>query len=97
MAFIKTSDQEGCFRPEAVTHFTVHSTAESAFGERHYVTFMRMYSGNSSIAQFHWQGKRKLSYNLIGRVLKRAEHSHDSVLFIDELIDEEIKVAPDFL
>jgi hypothetical protein len=96
MAFIKTSDQDGCFRPESVTHFTVHSTAESSFGKRHYITFMRMFSGNSSIAQHHWQGERTLSYDLIGQVLKRAEHSHDSVLSFDTLIEEQIKVAPKF-
>jgi hypothetical protein len=94
MAFIKTSDQEGCFRSEAVTHFIVQSIVEMIPGGNHYVTFIKMFSGNAQIAQHHWQGEMRLTYENIGEALARAERSRESVMTFDDLIKKELESTP---
>lgn len=97
MAFIKTGDREGCFRPEAVTHFTVHSTVEVSLRHKTVVTFVKMFAGSAQIAQYSWEGDRTLSHQLIGQILKDAEQSSDAVLSFDDLVDEQLKTPQVFL
>lgn len=96
MAFIKTDDTEGCFRPGLVTHFTVHVTIENfAADKRQYVSFMRFHSGNYRIAHYHWVGEQALSYELVGKILLQAENSPEMVLDFESLIEDEISLAQD--
>ena len=95
MAFIKTDEREGCFRPQSVTHFTVHSVVEMRGVRKYYATFIKLFSGNSQIAQHHWTGDQALSYGLIGKILLRAEESSDAVLTFNSLIEDEIKLSDD--
>jgi hypothetical protein len=98
MAFIQLDSREGCFRPQSVTHFTVHVTVENFdSSKRRYITFIRLHSGNSQIAQHHWTGDQALSYGLIGKILLRAEESSDAVLTFNSLIEDEIKLSDDSL
>lgn len=91
MAYVQTSIREGCFRPESITHFTVHSTVEFAQKRKIFVTFFRMFSGNAQIAEHHWAGDQALSYEFIGKILQIAEQSHEAVLSFDTLIEEQLK------
>lgn len=97
MAFIKTSDREGCFRPGAVTNFTVHSTIEISSSRKIFVTFVKMFAGSIQIAQYHWEGERALSYQFIGQILKDAEQSSDAVLSFDELVTAQLATPQVFL
>jgi hypothetical protein len=98
MAFIKIDSREGCFRPQSVTHFTLQVTVENFNApKRRYITFIKLHSGNSQIAQHHWIGDQALSYDLIGKILLRAEESSDAVLTFNSLIEDEIKLVDDSL
>lgn len=95
MAFIKTDDREGCFRSEAVTHFTVYSILETRDdGVGQYVTFIKLFSGDFQIAQHLWVGQERLTYENVGGALKRAENSHAAVVAFDDLFKEELNPIP---
>lgn len=95
MAFIKTNNREGCFRPSAVTNFTIQTVIEIRGIRKYYASFIKLHSGNSLIAQHHWIGDKALSYELIGKILLQAEESSDAVLSFDSLIEDEIKLTDD--
>lgn len=95
MAFIKTDDREGCFRSEAVTHFIVHSIFEPREGgDGQYVTFIKLFSGDVQIAQHHWVGQERLTYENVGGALNRAENSCAAVVAFDDLFKEEFNPIP---
>lgn len=97
MTFIVTSNRDGCFRASSVTNFTVHAVIETRGMSKYYANFIKLYSGNSQIAHHHWVGDISLSYELIGKILLRAEESSDAVLTFNSLINDEIKPTDDSL
>lgn len=97
MSFILTSDRDGCFRPASVTNFTIQTVIEARGTRKYYANFIKLHSGNSQIAQHHWVGETALSYELIGKILLRAEESSDAVLTFNSLIEDEIKPTDDSL
>lgn len=97
MTFIVTNNRDGCFRASSVTNFTVQTVIETHGIRKHYSNFIRLHSGNSQIAQHLWIGDTALSYELIGKILLRAEESSDAVLTFNSLIEDEIKPTDDSL
>lgn len=96
MTFIKTSDREGSFKPEAVTHFTVHSTIENIKGGgQHYLTFIKIFVVNTQIAGYVWTGNAPLTYEIVGAAMVRAEQSREAVMSFSSLIESEISLLPE--
>jgi hypothetical protein len=92
MAFIRVADRSSCFRPEAVTHFTVFNSLE---GSQTHLSSIKIFSAGAQIAYHLWLGAEPLTDEIVGAALKRAEESSETVLSFNHLIEAELKFADD--
>ena len=88
MAFIQVADRSSCFRPEAVTHFSVFTSIE---GSKTHLSSIKIYSAGAQIAYHLWIGAQPLTDEIIGAAIKRAEASELSVISFDALIRLELE------